>query len=121
MTDLLNSPEQKHESSPVNLWFGLTYSAYLVLPRMAMQAMPTDWQKRFVALMDEAEEIGIETPSYKVLNEDPEYTTVEKYDEDDEYSRDYHFTALRTDPWSNYRRPDYSLLPEKLRPKKDSL
>ena len=31
---------------------------YLVIPRMALEAMPEDWQKRMVALLDEAEAAG---------------------------------------------------------------
>ncbi|MBV6277967.1 hypothetical protein KUU37_17615 [Pseudomonas aeruginosa] len=34
-------------------WFGLSRSAYAVLPRVMMHAMPDDWQRRFAELMDE--------------------------------------------------------------------
>ncbi|WP_440466935.1 hypothetical protein ACKI1H_27295 [Pseudomonas sp. YH-1] len=34
-------------------WFGLSYSAYAVLPRVMMHAMPDDWQGRMAALLDE--------------------------------------------------------------------
>lgn len=37
--------------------FELSYSAYLVLHRVALCAMPVEWQHKFVALMDEMEEI----------------------------------------------------------------
>lgn len=39
---------------PVWSAFGLTRSAYLVVPRRTLQSMPMEWQQRFVALMDEA-------------------------------------------------------------------
>lgn len=41
---------------PVWNAFGLTRSAYLVVPRRTLQSMPLEWQQRFVALMDEAQE-----------------------------------------------------------------
>jgi len=33
--------------------FGLTYASWLVLPRVLMAEMPTDWQKEMVRLWDE--------------------------------------------------------------------
>ena len=41
------------ESEPVHLYFGLTYSSYLVLPRSILQSAPAWWQERFVKLMEE--------------------------------------------------------------------
>ncbi len=38
---------------PIHHWFGLTYSSYLVLPRSALQTMPVEFQRRFVAMLDE--------------------------------------------------------------------
>lgn len=89
---------------PAHEWFGLSYSAYFVMPRMAIEAMPHEWQRRFIALMDEAEAADLNTPDYYVLRQEPYYTTVKKYDEDDETSRDFEFTAWFEDPWANYRR-----------------
>ncbi len=40
---------------PVHQFFGLSYSSYLVLPRAAMEQMPTDWQAKMVALLEEAQ------------------------------------------------------------------
>jgi hypothetical protein len=42
---------------PIWGYFGLTYSAYLVLPRVSLCSMPLGWQRRFVALMLEAERV----------------------------------------------------------------
>ncbi|WP_293012208.1 hypothetical protein [Oceanicaulis sp.] len=108
----------RYVDNPVHTWGGLYRTPYLVIPRMALEAMSLDWQERFVALMREADELGVETPDYHVLRGDPEYTHVTKYDPDDESSRDYEYTAWRSDPWANYRHPDYSLLPEVLRPER---
>lgn len=41
---------------PIHLWFGLTYSNYLVLHRTMMQSMPVEWQTRAVALFDELDQ-----------------------------------------------------------------
>jgi len=42
-----------HHESPIHVWFGLTYSSYLVLQRSVLQAMPLEWQERMVALLNE--------------------------------------------------------------------
>lgn len=72
---------------PVHAWFGLTYSAYLVVPRLALTSMPVDWQRRFAALMNEALESGMETP------------------DDYEVRRRRHGRFI-TDPWADYRHGD---------------
>ncbi len=46
----------------VHPWFGLSYAAYAVQPRVMLQSMPGDWQDRFVALMEEAEAMGYSFP-----------------------------------------------------------
>lgn len=44
-------------NGPVHAWFGLTYSAYLVVPRSLMEGMPRGWQKRMVELLGEMSEV----------------------------------------------------------------
>lgn len=77
---------------------------YLVIPRLAIEAMPVGWQRKLEALLVEADETGMVTPNYHVLPDDPTLTIVRRYDEDDPDSRDYEFYAVGTDPWANYRR-----------------
>ena len=85
-----------HEA-PIHEWFGLTYSAYFCIPRSALEAMPYDWQQRFVALMNEANETGLETPTY----------TCQRRDKKGKFVKD---------EWAEYRRPKINhLLPECLR------
>ncbi|MCU1123570.1 hypothetical protein ABK045_20395 [Stenotrophomonas pavanii] len=57
---------------PVWSAFGLTRSAYLVVPRRTLQSMPMEWQQRFVALMDEAHALlpADAFPSYTVQRQD---------------------------------------------------
>lgn len=39
------------EDQPVHTFFGLTYSAYLCVPRLVLQEMPVAWQRELVALL----------------------------------------------------------------------
>jgi hypothetical protein len=41
---------------PVHEWFGLSYCNYQVLHRTLMQSMPTAWQERMVACLEELAE-----------------------------------------------------------------
>jgi hypothetical protein len=43
--------------SPMWDWFGLSYSSYLVVPRVLLCGMPTEWQRQFAALLDRSDEI----------------------------------------------------------------
>ena len=44
------------DDTPVHEYFELTYAQYLVLPRTALQSMPTEWQHRFVQCLRELDE-----------------------------------------------------------------
>lgn len=48
--------------SPVHAAFGLTYSAYFCVPRLVLEHMPLDWQRKFLALMKDLPD----TPTYSV-------------------------------------------------------
>lgn len=50
-------PANTYFCGPVWDYFCLTYSAYLVLPRVSLCSMPLGWQRRFVALMQQAEQM----------------------------------------------------------------
>lgn len=52
------APELRPDfDGPIHNMFGLTYASYFVAHRSVLQAMPREWQERFVALMNELEEI----------------------------------------------------------------
>lgn len=72
----------------IHHWFGLSYSSYLVIPRSVMEAMPTEWQNRMLALMSEVEETFD-------LSDAPESYTVNA-------RKGNRFIS---DPYRNYRRP----------------
>ncbi|WP_060887646.1 hypothetical protein [Streptomyces caniscabiei] len=40
-------------NGPIHEHFGLSYCNYLVIPRSFLQSMPTEWQERMVACLDE--------------------------------------------------------------------
>lgn len=69
-------------------WFGLSYSAYLVLHRVAIQTMPDEWQARLVALLDEMQE-RIDTSTF------PSEFRVLAVDDHNKFT---------TDPWRDYER-----------------
>jgi len=43
--------------SPIHAWFGLTYAQYITVPRSVLQSMPVDWQRKFVALLEQMDEL----------------------------------------------------------------
>jgi hypothetical protein len=45
--------ESTLESEPVSCWFSLTYSSYMVLHRVALESMPAEWQRKFIALIEQ--------------------------------------------------------------------
>lgn len=47
----------------------LARTPYLVLPKLAIQAMPIEWRLRLEALLREADEAGLETPNYLVFRD----------------------------------------------------
>ena len=51
-------------NGPIHEWFNLTYAGFLILPRVMLQEMPTKWQARFVALLKEAEGMGVVVPGF---------------------------------------------------------
>lgn len=40
----------------LHTWFGLSYSAFLVMPRVAMMQMPKEWQEQMSELLHQYDE-----------------------------------------------------------------
>jgi hypothetical protein len=61
---------QHRTSGPVHTYFGLSYASHEVLPRVLLQSMPIEWQRRWVACMEEYRaafrEVEGLAPGYKV-------------------------------------------------------
>jgi hypothetical protein len=62
------------DNEPIHMWFNLSYSNYLCLPRSVLQSTPVEWQRRFVQCLEELSEMieGLEDfpSSYKVQAQD---------------------------------------------------
>jgi hypothetical protein len=77
---------------PVHGWFELTYAQYLTIPRSILEAMPHEWQERFVACLEQLDATFDWLPRegrYWCRLRDAEGRFVE-------------------DPLMQYRRPDYA-------------
>lgn len=86
---------------------------YLVIPRLALEAMPLEWQERLEALMQEADAAGMATPSYHVFRDlsdgNPDGIKGCKQVNRGQWDKDpfYRLTGgNRADPWANYRHGD---------------
>lgn len=88
----MSAPIPPAYDGPVHGAFGLSYASFLVWPRVLMQAMPREWQERFVAL---AEEFNETFTHY----EPPRGYTIMGRDERNRYCRP---------PLSQYRRLDWT-------------
>lgn len=67
-----SSEEVIYETDHVHEMFGLTYAAYLVLPRSILQSMPAGWQKQFCELMAQYDQAtdGLDGYDYSVQAKD---------------------------------------------------
>lgn len=95
--------------------FGLRLyrTPYLVIPRLALEAMPMEWQEKFEALLKEADEAGIKTPEYLVFRDlsdgNPDAIRGVKQVNRGQWDQRpfYRFTGgWGDDPWANYRHGD---------------
>lgn len=93
---------------------------YLVIPRLALEAMPVEWQEKFEALLKEADDAGIKTPDYLVFRDvtdgNPDMIKGVKQVNRGQWDQNafYRFTGgSRDDPWTNYRRGDAFALSKK--------
>ncbi len=101
----LAEPFYDRSEGEVHSWFGLTYSHYLVLQRSILQEMPTEWQKRFIACIEEINDYF-----------------------DCSHMEDGYMVKLRdskgrfkTDPLCDYRHPDFEYIDSMkwVKPKED--
>lgn len=57
--------EQYDQRKDLHAWFGLSYAAFLVMPRVAMMQMPETWQEKMAELLNEYDEV-INTSAFGV-------------------------------------------------------
>lgn len=55
-TDMQEELIQRDTDGETWDYFGLSYAHWLVLPRVALQSMPLEWQEQFFALVREMED-----------------------------------------------------------------
>lgn len=73
---------------PIHEWFGLTYASYYVMPRSVLQAMPIEWQEKFVELITQIPE------TLNLNNYNDNYTVLNRKG-----------NKFVKDPYSNYKYP----------------
>lgn len=49
----------------LSCWFELSYASFLTLPRIAMEAMPPEWQGKMADLLNELDDTFPNFPSFK--------------------------------------------------------
>jgi len=54
--DEAHAPGRVVGDEPIHAWFELTYAQYLTIPRSILEAMPQEWQARFVRCLEELDE-----------------------------------------------------------------
>ena len=48
--------ELAESHDPLNAWFELTYAQFLTVPRLVLQSMPLEWQRRMAVLLQEMDD-----------------------------------------------------------------
>jgi hypothetical protein len=81
----------------------LARTPYLVLPKLAIQVMPWEWRVRFDAMLQEMEDVGLETPTYEVVRSGGEIRQKMCRDKDDWRCGERVPVASIDDPWADYR------------------
>lgn len=76
----------------LDLWWGLSYSSFLVMPRVAMQLMPEEWREKMAELLNQYDET-INTSAFGVKG-----CTVRALDKNGKMMK-------MPDEWLNYRHP----------------
>lgn len=78
----------------LSCWFGLSYASFLTLPRVMMEAMPEEWQKKMAVLLNEFDDAF---PNQPDIGTRVQITQNGK--------------LIKTPEWMiNYRHPDYAII-----------
>lgn len=89
--------EDQSGASRLSCWFSLSYASWLTIPRVLMEDMPDDWQKRMAICLEEF------SSTYKNWTDDGQlYVNMKK---------DGKFAPL-PEHLCNYRRPDKQKIEE---------
>jgi len=85
-------PEIPLSEGGVTYWFGLSYASYFSIPRAVLEAMPVEWQARWVEVMREVDETF---DWMSILPDDSTYTVNLRHKSG----------RFLPDPLRNYRHP----------------
>jgi len=55
-TKLFGGPSLTSSEEAISFWFGLSYAHFLTIPRLILESMPPEWQKKMVTLLNELDE-----------------------------------------------------------------
>jgi len=91
----------------------LARTPYFVIPKLALKAMPEEWQERFEQLMKEADETGLSTPEYNVFRsiEGGEKTPFLGCRNVGSWGKPFYKLVGRgEDPWADYKYGDVKKL-----------
>lgn len=55
------------EDNKLELWFGLSYSGWLAIPRCTTKQMPLEWQNKMAALLEEYDEAFPNPPNIETM------------------------------------------------------
>lgn len=57
-----------NNNEDLRLWFGTSRASFAVLPRVLMEAMPEEWQRKMSVLLNEADDAypGLDSPDFRV-------------------------------------------------------
>ena len=75
-------PHNPVTGGPIHLYFGLSYDSHLVRDRSLLQSMPTEWQEKFVGLLQEFDDAysHIDADEYEIKT--VKWTTIGDLDDD---------------------------------------
>lgn len=48
--------ELKESDEPISTWFELSYAEFLTVPRLVMESMPVEWQRKMAVLLQEMDD-----------------------------------------------------------------
>lgn len=91
---VLTEPYGERSNGAVHGWFSLTRANYLVLQRALLQEMPTEWQERFIACIEEIRDF------FDCAQMEDNYTVL---------LRDKN-GKFKEDPLGHYRRPNHAYI-----------
>ncbi|EFL6449049.1 hypothetical protein AAS80_003021 [Escherichia coli] len=88
----MQTEDYEIDRKDLHLWWGLSYASFLVMPRVAMQLMPEEWQEKMAELLNQYDET-INTDAFGVKG-----CRVQAIGENGKLMK-------MPDEWKNYRRP----------------